>query len=247
MQADLSADEIQLRHALLDNSEGETKRFLEHVVHDIRAARRAVGIASEVFLAKLSPRSEEDLQKTIQHMQAGLAQMDAILAGISNYSLSLRASSYSFALVPAEMALRLALSGLAKEVRESGAKIIYERLPRVMGDSDRLTNLFRNLIDNALKYRSADPPQIEIQAKQDCGYWLFSVQDNGIGIDPKYWEGIFTPFSRLHGAEIPGVGLGLAICRKILTAHRGTIRIESVVGGGTTFFFTIPAEDATGE
>ena len=143
------------------------------------------------------------------------------------------------------MLLRSALASLAREVRESGATITNDRLPRVMGDSDRLTSLFRNLIDNSLKYRGAAAPQIEIQAKQGHGHWLFSVRDNGIGIDRKYWDGIFDPFSRLHGPEIPGVGLGLAICRKILDAHGGTIRIDSVVGNGTTpVLFTIPAEDA---
>jgi chemotaxis family two-component system sensor kinase Cph1 len=142
------------------------------------------------------------------------------------------------------MAVRLALTSLEREVRETGAVITYDRLPRVVGDRDRLTSLFRHLIDNALKYRGAEAPQIEIQAQQDQGNWLFSIRDNGIGIDPKYWAGIFAPFRRLHGSEISGVGLGLAICTKILDAHRGTIRIESTVGRGTTFFFTIPAGDA---
>ncbi len=239
--------EIQSLRASLEGSERETQRFLEHVVHDLRSARRAVGISAEVLFARLSSPSDEEFQRTSRHMQDGLARMDAILSGISNYSLSMRASAYSFGPVPAEMALRLALASLAREAGEAGATITHGPLPRVQGDSDRLTSLFRNLLDNALKYRGSHAPQIEIQAKQGSGDWLFSVRDNGIGIDRKYWDGIFTPFSRLHGAEIPGVGLGLAICQKIVDAHCGIIRIESVVGSGSTFFFTLPAEIASSD
>ena len=170
--------------------------------------------------------------------------MDAILAGVSNYCLSLRASAYSFEDVSAEMVMRLAVGSLDKEIREAGAKVAYDGLPHVLGDRDRLTSLFRNLIDNALKYRGSAAPQIEIHAMRIPGNWLFVVKDNGIGIDEKYREGIFAPFTRLHGSEIPGVGLGLAICRKIVDAHHGTMNIESVVGAGTTIFVTIPTDDA---
>jgi two-component system, chemotaxis family, sensor kinase Cph1 len=246
MQPDLSAREIKMLRASLDSSERETQRFLEHVVHDIRTARRAVGISAEVLLEQLGPLPSAELKATARHMQDGLAKMDAILSGVSSYCLSLRASAYSFNVLPAEMAVRLALRSLEGDVRETGAVITCGHLPKVVGDRDRLTTLFRQLIDNALKYRGPAAPQIEIRAQQDQDIWLFSVRDNGIGIDRQYWDGIFEPFSRLHGSEIPGVGLGLAVCRKILDAHRGTIRIESTVGSGTTFFFTIPAEHTAG-
>jgi chemotaxis family two-component system sensor kinase Cph1 len=244
MRSKPTVEEVQPPGPSLDGSEKENQRFLDHLVHDLRSARRAVGISMEVLLARLSPPPNEELQETVRRMQRGLAQMDAILSGIGAYSLSLRASAYSFGLVPAEMVLRLAMADLARDVVEAGATITFDRLPRVWGDTGRLTNLFRNLIDNALKYRGQEAPQIKIQAKQDQGNWLFSVQDNGVGIDQKYWDSILTPFSRLHGPEIPGVGLGLAICKKILEAHRGTIWVESTAGRGATFFFTLPAEDA---
>jgi two-component system, chemotaxis family, sensor kinase Cph1 len=227
---------------ILDNSERDAQAFLEHVVHDLRSARRAVGISTEVLLSEFSPPSGEE-PPSVRHLQEGLAKMDAILSGVSNYCLSLRATAYKSEVVPAEMVVRLALTGLQNEVRETGAIITCHRLPQVVGDRDRLTSLFRHLIDNALKYRSTEAPQIEITAKPGQGHWLFSVQDNGIGIDRKYCDKVFAPFSRLHGAEIPGVGLGLAICKKIVNAHKGAIRVESIVGRGTTVFFTIPAEN----
>ncbi len=247
MQPEPSLDANPSLRAIRDDSAKEVQQFLEHVVHDLRSARRGVGISAEVLLSKLSPQPNDEFQQNIRYMQQGLAQMDAVLSGVSNYSLSLRASAYSFKLVSAEMAVRLAAAGLAKEVRAAGATVTYGPLPRIVADSDRLTSLFRNLIDNALKYRGAAAPQVEIQAKRGEGNWLFSVQDNGIGIEQKYWYGILEPFGRLHGPEIPGVGLGLAICKKILDAHGGTIWIESVVGSGTTFFFTLPAAADTAD
>lgn len=247
MPSNPSADEIEALRASLSSSEKEIQSFLEHAVHDLRAARRAVGISTEVLLAEFPTPLGDGLQPAVHQIQQGLARMDAILSGVSNYCLSLRTSAYSRELVPTEMVVRLALAGLEKQVRQTGAIVTYHGLPKVMGDRDQLISLFRYLIDNALKYRGKDAPEVEIRARQDEDKWLFSIQDNGIGIDRKYWDGIFAPFSRLHGPEIPGVGLGLAICRKILGAHHGIFRIESVVGQGSTFFFTIPVDDAATE
>jgi light-regulated signal transduction histidine kinase (bacteriophytochrome) len=109
-----------------------------------------------------------------------------------------------------------------------------------VGDVDRLKVLFQNLIDNAIKFRSTAAPQIEIAATADAEGWIFSVRDNGIGIDRKYWHNLFAPFKRLHGPEIPGAGLGLAICKRIVETHEGRIWIESEAGKGATFLFTLP-------
>jgi two-component system, chemotaxis family, sensor kinase Cph1 len=232
---------LSLRLAL-DERESATQQFLNRLVHDLRAAHRAAAISSEILVAKAGASShEEELQRTVRHLTGGLTKMDAILSGASAYSLSLRASAYKFTTVPMELALRLSLAGIEKEVRETGAAIHHDQLPQVVGDRDQLSNLFRNLIDNAIKYRGTAPPRVEIGAVRGPDHWVVSVQDNGVGIDHKYLDGIFTPFSRLHGTEIPGVGLGLTICKNIVDAHQGTIRVESTVGQGTTFFFTIPA------
>jgi chemotaxis family two-component system sensor kinase Cph1 len=133
-------------------------------------------------------------------------------------------------------------------IRESGATIAYGELPEVRADRDRLQELFRRLIDNALKYRGPSPARIEIEAQsrparqspQEHGF-LFSVHDHGIGIDQKFQSQLFHPFRRLHGPEIPGVGLSLIICRKIVETHGGTLWIESDAGKGATVFFTLPA------
>ena len=120
----------------------------------------------------------------------------------------------------------------------------HEQLPIVEGDVVQLTQVFQNLIGNAIKFRGSAPPRINIGAQRNNGEWLFQVKDNGIGIDPKNFSRIFVLFQRLHTRqEYPGTGMGLAICKKIIERHGGKIWAESKPGEGTTFFFTIPAKN----
>jgi light-regulated signal transduction histidine kinase (bacteriophytochrome) len=113
----------------------------------------------------------------------------------------------------------------------------------VTADSTQFTQLFQNLIDNALKFRKNEPPRVHVTAQPDDDHWLFSVRDNGIGIEPEYADRIFVMFQRLHGREeYPGTGIGLAICRKIVERHGGQIWVESEPDKETTFFFTLPYE-----
>jgi light-regulated signal transduction histidine kinase (bacteriophytochrome) len=241
--------EVQRLREELDRSGRETQRLLDGVVHDIRAAERGIRTSAELLREELRETLGDALrgpsEETFRQLLEAVGRMNPILTAVSNYSVSLPAARRSRGRVPTEAALRSALASLDREIRESGAAVSHDPLPAVSGDSDRLQALFRHLIDNALKYRGAPPPRIDIQVNADSGHWIFSVRDNGIGIDQKYWQDLFTPFKRLHGAEIPGVGLGLAICRKIVETHGGRIWIESPAGGGTAFLFTLPVEALT--
>jgi light-regulated signal transduction histidine kinase (bacteriophytochrome) len=115
-------------------------------------------------------------------------------------------------------------------------------LPMVIGDDVQLTQVFQNLIANSIKYRRTARPEIHVSAEQVDGAWHFSVRDNGIGIEEKYWGRIFGIFKRLHGRELPGTGMGLAICKKIVERHGGRIWVESKLGEGSNFQFTLPPE-----
>jgi light-regulated signal transduction histidine kinase (bacteriophytochrome) len=137
--------------------------------------------------------------------------------------------------------LNTALANLQVVIQESQAQITHDPLPILMADAGQLTQVLQNLIGNAIKFRGARPLHIHIGAKKIEQDWQFEVSDNGIGIDPKYYERIFLVFQRLHTRrEYPGTGIGLALCKKIIERHNGRIWVESQPGAGSTFYFTIP-------
>jgi chemotaxis family two-component system sensor kinase Cph1 len=131
--------------------------------------------------------------------------------------------------------------GLKLAIDEAGASVICDPLPTVNADAVQLERVFLNLISNAVKFRENAAPEVHVSASSGAGEWIFSVRDNGIGIEPQYLEQIFVIFKRLHGRdEYPGTGMGLAITKKIVERHGGRIWAESMPGSGTTFFFTLP-------
>jgi light-regulated signal transduction histidine kinase (bacteriophytochrome) len=132
------------------------------------------------------------------------------------------------------------LQTLAPAIQETNAIIEIGSLPRLQAQEAYVGQLFQNLISNAIKYRSAAPPRIHIGVDRRGNHWLFSVRDNGIGIDPRYHDRIFGVFKRLHGKDIPGTGIGLAICQRVVERYGGRIWVEAAPGKGSTFFFTWP-------
>ena len=154
-----------------------------------------------------------------------------------------------------EVVLSWTLTNLNFAIDEAGAIITHDPLPTVAADETQVIQLIQNLIGNAIKFRDEMPPEIHIGAERRAGssqgeadIWLFSVRDNGIGIDPQYSERIFQIFQRLHSRhEYPGTGIGLAVCRRIVERHGGRIWVESTPGQGSTFYFTLPDRDTVGE
>ena len=148
--------------------------------------------------------------------------------------------------VELRQALDTALAQLSTSVSEAGARVIVESLPQVRGDRIQLVQLLQNLVGNAVKYRGAAPPRVHVGARRVETGWQISVRDNGIGLEMKYAEEVFTVFRRLHAQdEIEGTGIGLATCKRIVARHGGRIWVESAPGKGSTFSFTLPP--ATGE
>lgn len=219
----------------------EVQLFLRSAVHDLRAAQRRTAIAAELLLQSSNDQERTDLAA---QMQQGLSNTERLLTDIGSYATALAPGHYNFAVLPAIRAVRFALANLDREIRDTGATISVGELPEISGDRDRLAELFEHLIGNSLKFRSPEPPMVEIGAHRVEEGWLFSVKDNGVGIPAKYRNRLFIPFRRLQGADVPGTGLGLAISRKIVEAHGGRIWIESLDGPGVTFSLILPADGA---
>lgn len=232
MLNDKSSREIQLH--------GEVQQFLHAAVHDLRAAQRRTALATELLLQSSSDQERSEL--AAQLLQ-GLAATEELLTGIVSYANALTPSRMGAALVPSSRAVRFALQNLDRAIRETGATVNLGELPEILGDRDRLAELFEHLIANSLKFHGPEPPVIDIGATPVPEGWLFKVSDNGQGIAPKYRDRLFLPFRRLQGAEVPGAGLGLAISRKIVEAHGGRIWIEPGDGPGVTIAFNLPAGD----
>jgi light-regulated signal transduction histidine kinase (bacteriophytochrome) len=174
----------------------------------------------------------------------GAKRMQRLINGLLQYS-RVGTQGKPFQLVQCDTILNKALANLQMLLTESGAEVTHDPLPTLMADSTQLLQLFQNLIDNACKFRDDTAPHIHISARPERSQWLFSVRDNGIGIDPEYAERIFIIFQRLHSREeFPGTGLGLAICKKIIERHGGKIWVEFGNRKGTTFCFTIPVREA---
>lgn len=215
--------------------------FLDRAIHDLRASARQIGTSAELLWESVQNGAVQEGEPSYRRLQDGVASMGSILTGMTSYALTLSNGSYTFRQASLKTALSSALARLRAAVSQTRATITDHGLPEVTGDPDRLSEVFQHLIGNALTYRSKEAPQVEVRASREPNLWRIEVRDNGIGFEPKYCQQVFAPFYRLHGPELPGVGLGLAVCRRILSAHHGQIWIESQKGSGTACIFTLPA------
>ncbi|MEA5515672.1 ATP-binding protein [Nodularia sp. UHCC 0506] len=234
------ADELaQLAHDL-ERSNAELKKFAYVASHDLQEPLNQVANYVQLLEMRYEAQLDADAKEFITYAVEGVSLMQTLIDDVLVYS-KVDTQAIAFQLTEVETPLERALSHLRQRITETGATITHDPLPTVMAGSTQLMQLFLNLIANAIKFRSHEPPQIHIGAERLEDEWLFSVRDNGIGIDPQFSDRIFIIFQRLHTRdEYPGTGMGLAICKKIIECHRGRIWVESQLGEGSTFYFTIP-------
>ena len=189
----------------------------------------------------------EEADKFIAYSVEGALRIEALLKALLAYwEVNGREHDGSVS-VDCGAVLAKALLNLHTAISESGATVTSDPLPSVVAEEVMLTQVFQNLISNSIKYRGEEPPRIHISAQKNVEGWLFAVRDNGIGIDPQDATRVFGMFRRLHGNEIPGTGIGLALCKKIVERKGGRIWVESEAGTGATFKFTIPMAKGIGE
>jgi signal transduction histidine kinase len=224
----------------LAHSNADLKAFAHVVSHDLKEPLRVI----TGFLALLEKRYKDKLDKDgmeyIKFTVDSAKRMDELIKDILEYS-QVGTKDKEFKPVDCLSVLSKAIFNLQVAIQESGATVTHDNLPTVMADSTLLASLFQNLLGNAIKFHGDEAPKVHISAKRKEDEWVFSVCDNGIGIDPQFQEQIFTAFRRLHTRdEYPGTGIGLATCKKIIEYHGGRLWVKSETGIGSTFYFTIP-------
>jgi PAS domain S-box-containing protein len=224
----------------LKRSNAELQQFAYVASHDLQEPLRMVTNYLQLIERRVGGDLDETSKTYMGFAVEGARRMKAMIDDILTYS---RVESKGGGLdqVDMENVLSVVLKDLSLAISESGASITHDPLPTVMADRGQMVLLLKNLIGNAIKYRSEAAPQVHVSARRSDGEWVFSIEDNGIGIDPKYGDKLFKMFSRLHTRdEYPGTGMGLAIAKKIVERHGGRIWFESEPGMGSAFHFSIP-------
>jgi signal transduction histidine kinase len=232
---------LELQAAELARSNAELEQFAHVASHDLQEPLRTVTNFVQLLARRYRGRLDADADEFVQYIVDGTTRMARLIEDLLDFS---RAGTSERAMRPTDTgdSVAKAVANLDLSIRGSGAIVRHDGLPTVNGDPTQLTQLFQNLIGNAIKFRGPDPPEVRVSAALRGRDWVFSVRDNGIGIEPQYAQRIFVIFQRLHGRDAyPGTGIGLSICQRIVARHGGRIWVESEPGRGSTFYFTVPA------
>jgi len=228
----------------LSRSNKELEQFANVASHDLQEPLRMVINYVQLMARRYRGRFDADADEFMGYAVDGALRMKRMIDDLLTLS-RVGAGGAPASSCESDRALREALSNLEAAIHDAGAAVTHDLMPSVMAHPAQLRVVFQNLIGNALKFRDERRPEVHVGAAARNGEWLFSVRDNGIGISPEHTERVFVIFQRLHGRDrYPGSGIGLAICKKIVTGHGGRIWVESQPGRGATFYFTLPATAA---
>lgn len=224
----------------LQRSNADLEQFAYVCSHDLQEPLRVISNYTQLLAKRYHDQLDDDANEFVEYIVDATKRMQELINDLLLYS-RVQTKGQAFRNTDCHERAQTAISNLTLAIEESGANISLEPLPTILADGSQMLQVFQNLISNAIKFRAERPLQIQLSATKAENAWLFSVTDNGLGIDMKYADRIFIIFQRLHNREqYPGSGIGLAICKKIVERHGGKIWIESQPGEGTTFNFTIP-------
>jgi PAS domain S-box-containing protein len=237
--------EERLRQLMVDleRSNKELELFAYVASHDLQEPLRMVSSYTQLLERRYSDRLDDDAREFIGYAVDGATRMQRLINDLLDFS---RVSTRGRPPMSTDIAevLGVVRANLSLAMEEAGALVTNDELPWVVADASQIGQLFQNLIGNAIKFRNGSRPHVHVGAVESDVHWQFSVRDDGIGIEPEYFERIFVIFQRLHGKEAyPGTGIGLALCRRIVERHGGTIWVESKPHEGSTFYFTIPKRE----
>lgn len=227
----------------LEEQRADLEQFAYFVSHDLQAPLRSVKSFTRLLATRYQGKLGADADEFLGFITGSVEQMQRLISDVLAYSRAGR--TVELGRTDCEAVFRSSLAGLRAAIEESQAEVTHDPLPPVVGHPTLVGQLLQNLVGNAIKFRGVEAPRIHVSASRQGALWLFSVRDNGIGIHPDDAGRVFRLFERLDGADkVDGTGIGLAISKKIVERHGGRIWVESAPGSGSTFYFTLPAEEA---
>jgi PAS domain S-box-containing protein len=232
--------QLILKAQQLSRSNAELEQFAYVASHDLQEPLRMIASYTQLILRRYGDRFDGDAREFMDFIVDGATRMKQLIEDLLAYS---RVGTHGKAFRPTDSgaAVQKALANLRAAIESSNGTVTCDPLPTINADEFQLVQLFQNLIGNALKFKGAETPRVHISVNEHADTWTFGVKDNGIGIDGEYFDRIFMVFQRLHSrTDYPGTGIGLAICKKVVDRHGGRLWIESGVGSGSTFWFTVP-------
>jgi len=244
-QHELTEEAERLNEELRRANE-DLKHFAFAASHDLQEPLRMITIYSQLLVKGYRGQLDGEAGVCVDFIGKGARYMRELLADLLSYTETSAAGEAADEFIHLNTIHEKVKQNLKTAIKESSAVVTCGDLPTVRGHDARFVQLFQNLIGNAIKYRGEPAPRVHVSAERQNGEWRFAVADNGIGIEPRYYQLIFGVFKRLHGKAIPGTGIGLAICQRIVERYGGRIWVESQVGHGTTFYFTLPMSQRNG-
>ncbi|HVW07331.1 MAG TPA: ATP-binding protein [Bryobacteraceae bacterium] len=240
-----SEEALQASNTALSLANDDLRQFAFAASHDLQEPLRMITAYSQLLVRGYggegsSAQREGEAAVCIDFITQGTKRMRELLADLLAYTQLTGETELTIGPVDLNEAAATAIENCSLAIAETAASVTSKALPVVAGYKPHFVQLFQNLISNGIKYRSERPPRVHVSVQREGGYWRIAVKDNGIGIAPQYQEQIFGVFKRLHGRSIPGTGIGLAICKRVVERYGGKIGVESEAGEGATFYFTVP-------
>lgn len=241
--------ELRLANEILVRSNQDLQQFVYLAVHDLQEPLRSIANYAELIARRGGANLDPGTMDLLDQTKDSARRLKDLVKDLALYAFAgkqAQEARKSVALLPA---VQGAVGVLQASIAETGATVTIGELPVVYGNAAQIATVFENVIGNALKYRRPDkPPAIRIHSERETDeFWRILVEDNGVGVPAEYQASIFQPFKRLHGRDIPGTGLGLALCSRIVEYHGGRMGVESGSGVGSCFWFTLPAASAEDE
>lgn len=238
-------DELERKAQDLARSNAELEQFAYVAAHDLKGPLIVAGGYINRLWRLYKDKLDPEADRLIKYAIDGITRMEALINALLAYA-KVGKKTKELRLTNFNQIIELATINLQVEIEKSGVIVTHDQLPTLLANDIQIIQLFQNLIDNGIKFHKEESPRIHVSAEEKEKEWIFSVRDNGIGIDPKDLNCIFDIFQRLHsGSKYPGNGIGLAICKKIIENHGGRIWVESMPGKGSIFYFTFPITNET--